>query len=222
MNKAEVVMNAARAMEDGLNKLSAVQSLIAGEAMNDESIDSLREFKCVQDFLDMPFNDPREGDLKKVFAGAISAASEMGILPFEMDYDSAESLASAVDDGLTRIKFAYQLGTGKLNVEQVADMLVDHYAAKAIALADYAIDYGANAIATAVTSALAFVYPPAAALDPVIRTGMAIVGNKAKTFVRKAALYVTSAAKKVVHGAIRTVKSIGKSMASKVKSWLFC
>ena len=147
-------------------KYSALQSSLLGESVEQEEIPLLREFKCVQEFLDLPMNDPKEGELKKLFAGAVTAAAESGVLPFELPNNSAEGIASLVDDGLNRVKTAFKVATGEMNIEEAADTMIDRAAARAVALVDFALDndIAGNALANVATA----IYPPAEALRPII------------------------------------------------------
>ncbi len=218
VNIIDSVQNAVTAMEDGMNKFNAVQSLILGEKMSDSSIKSLQEFPCIQEYLDLPMNDPQESDLKKVFAGAISAANDLGILPFELEDSSAETIAAIADDSLQRMKITYKIATGLFNVEEAADAMVDHLAARAVAFADYAVDSAANWTANAITTAIATVYPPAAIVAPVIHAGMSYVGEKVKTVIHEYAPKITSFAKEIVHDSISLVKDVATSFVSNVSS----
>lgn len=209
----------ASSVEEGLKKYQVIESIITGERISAEEAESLREFDCVQQFLDLPLNDPREGDLKKVFAGAISAASDMGILPFELPSDRALDIASTVDEGLHFAKIGYQLETGALNIEKLADMAIDHVAARALAVADMAIDNGATTVAGWISSAVTAICPPAAALTPVIYLATDRVASGVKKVVHNAAPKIVSCAKSITHAGIKVVSSMAKSTVKSVASF---
>lgn len=69
-------------IEGESRKYSALQSLLSGRELEKEEVESLKEFKVVQQFLDSPVGDASEAKLKKVFAAAIITANEQGTLPF--------------------------------------------------------------------------------------------------------------------------------------------
>jgi len=220
-NMIEAITETAAVVEDGMNKYSAVQSLIIGEELSDTQIESLREFKCIQDYLDLPLNDPKEGSLKKVFAGAISAADDLGILPFDLPDSSAEAIASIADESLNRIKVAYKVATNQLDIEATADVMVDHMAARTVAVLDYTIDNAAGYVAGFASAVLTSLCPPAAVLTPVIHVGMAYAAEKTKDAIHKVVPAIKEAAKPIVRKTIGVVKSVTKSIGSKISNWLF-
>lgn len=210
---------AASFVEEGLKKYQVIESILTGESISAEETESLREFDCVKQFLDLPLDDPREGDLKKVFAGAISTASEMGILPFDLPKDSAVDIASAVDEGLQFAKIGYQLATGGINIENIADIAIDHAAARALTVADMYIDHGATVVAGAISSFVTSVCPPAAVLTPIIHVATNRVASGVKTIIHKAAPTIVSATKSVVHAGISVASSMAKSAVKSVASF---
>lgn len=82
----------------------------------------------MQKFLDTPFGDAVEAKFKKVFAAATIAANDKGTLPFSLDDKSPISIASTIDEGLTRIKASYQLALEELDPIEAA---YQHLAAQA-------------------------------------------------------------------------------------------
>ena len=90
-------------------KYSALQSLLSGRELEKEEVESLKEFKVVQQFLDSPIGDTSEAKLKKVFAAAIITANEQGTLPFSIEDKSPIAIASASDEGLNRVQLPYKL-----------------------------------------------------------------------------------------------------------------
>ena len=109
-----------------MNKMTALQTLLSGKDLSKEEVPLIKEFKTVQEFLNLPMGDKKEVVLKKAFATAVTIAKDKGVLPFEVN--SSEQIASLVDDGLTRMKVAYQTATGKIDAYQAVDALVDRVA----------------------------------------------------------------------------------------------
>ncbi len=145
--------NYGSAIDQSLRKVSAIQSMVLGKELTESEIQSVKEIKCVQDYLEAENGSKIEADMKKLFAQAIITGSEKGVLPFKLPSGtSAENIVSIVDEGLTRIKTAYQLGKGVLeDVYQAEEIVMEHLAVrvetftevaieKGIALADQAID----------------------------------------------------------------------------------
>ena len=50
----------------------------------------IKEFKSVQEFLDLPMGDKKEVVLKKAFATAVTIAKDKGVLPFEVNSPSSD------------------------------------------------------------------------------------------------------------------------------------
>lgn len=213
-NLINVAAEAAATVCDVSTKYSALQSLLLGESIEQEDIPLLREFKCVQEFLDLPMNDPKEGELKKLFAGAVTAAAESGVLPFDLPDNTAEGIASLVDDGLNRVKTAFLVATGGMSIEDAADAVIDRAAARAVALVDFALDSGiaGNALANVATA----IYPPAEALRPIIVTAVQYATSALKNVVHTVAPMLASAAKTRVREACSILKEKGKKLVNKI------
>ena len=79
-----------------MNKMTALQTLLSGKDLSKEEVPLIKEFKSVQEFLDLPMGDKKEVVLKKAFATAVTIAKDKGVLPFEVN--SSEQIASLVDD----------------------------------------------------------------------------------------------------------------------------
>ena len=131
-------------LESESRKYSALQSLLAGKLLEKDEIESLREFKFVQQFLDSPIGDASEAKLKKAFAAAVIMAQEQGTLPFSLADKSPIAIASAIDEGLNRVKFAYKVSKEELDVVEVADKLIDATVARAVTVADKVIERGVS------------------------------------------------------------------------------
>lgn len=154
-------------IEGESRKYSALQSLLSGRELEKEEVESLKEFKVVQLFLDSPVGDASEAKIKKVFAAAIIAANEKGILPFSINDKSPIAIASAVDEGLNRVKLSYKLAKEELDVIEVADKLIDATVARVITVADKVIERGVPVVLNRVCDLIIKVYPPASVFVPV-------------------------------------------------------
>ena len=73
-------------LEEMIPSLSALQSLAIGKKLSEKEVKTIREFKSVQAFLDMPLNDAAENGIKKLFATAIIAANQKGVLKLPEGY----------------------------------------------------------------------------------------------------------------------------------------
>ena len=173
-----------------MNKMTALQTLLSGKDLSKEEVPLIKEFKTVQEFLNLPMGDKKEVVLKKAFATAVTIAKDKGVLPFEVN--SSEQIASLVDDGLTRMKVAYQTATGKMDAYQAVDALVDRVAVRAVGIADRA------------------------ALVPFVKASEKYIAPVAKAAVRAGVAVVAKVAKPILKKAVDTAKAIGK----KIMSWL--
>lgn len=131
-------------VDGSLRKMSALKSLIFSEELSGQDIQILKEFKCVQDFLTSQNNSKQEFDLKKIFAGSIIAGMEFGALPFKLPNDfTTESIVSLIDEGLTRLKVAYQQNSGLIEDEYEAqEIILEHQAVRTATFTEIAIEKG--------------------------------------------------------------------------------
>ena len=191
--------------DEQMNILQAVGNVLLGE-VKAEDIPFIKEFKCVKDFLESPMNDASELSLKKVFAAIIMIANEKEILPFKIP-ESAEEVASMVDDGLTRIKVAYKEQMGEIDVYDAADMLVDRAAARTIAIVEYALGEGLP-IVTETLANLAKCNQYTAPLAPFIETVLPYVAEPLKNVVVNGIKIMVEESKPIIHKVIDIVKNI--------------
>ena len=201
-------------IEGESRKYSALQSLLAGREFDKEEVESLKEFKVVQQFLDSPVGDASEAKLKKVFAAAIIIANEQGTLPFSIDGKSPIAIASAVDEGLNRVKLSYKLAKEELDVIEVADMLIDATVARVVTVADKVIERGVPVVLDNLCKVIARVYPPATVFVPVIKAAEKYIVPIAKMAVRKGLSVVAEGAKSFIRSTVKTLKNGVKKFAS--------
>ena len=201
-------------IEGESRKYSALQSLLAGRELDKEEVESLKEFKVVQQFLDSPVGDASEAKLKKVFAAAIIIANEQGTLPFSIDGKSPIAIASAVDEGLNRVKLSYKLAKEELDVIEVADMLIDATVARVVTVADKVIERGVPVVLDNLCKVIARVYPPATVFVPVIKAAEKYIVPIAKMAVRKGLSVVAEGAKSFIRSTVKTLKNGVKKFAS--------
>ena len=203
-------------LESESRKYSALQSLLAGKLLEKDEIESLREFKFVQQFLDSPIGDASEAKLKKTFAAAIIIANEQGTLPFSINAKSPIAIASAVDEGLNRVKLSYKLANEDLDAIEVADKLIDATVARVITVADKVIERGVPVVLNRVCDLISKVYPPASVFVPVIKNAEKFIVPAAKAAVRKGLNYVAEGAKTVVRSVAKGLVKAGKKLASRL------
>lgn len=198
-------------------QMTALQSLLLGNELTAEELPLIREFKCVKEFLDLPINDKKEAILKKLFATSIVVAKSKGLLPFEVP-ESPEAIASVVDESLTQMKVAYKTATGELDSIEAVDVLVDHVAVRAVAIADKVIERGIPVVLDKLCMAMTKVYPPAIAVVPVIKHAERYITVATKVIVRKGIPTLAQAAKPIVKQVATKVKSVARKMLNFLKA----
>ena len=196
-----------------MNKMTALQTLLSGKDLSKEEVPLIKEFIVVQEYLDLPVGDKKEVILKKAFATAVTIAKDKGVLPFEVN--SSEQIASLVDDGLTRMKVAYQTATGKMDVYQAVDALVDRVAVRVVGIADRVIEKGTPIVVDKLCKAMSK-HPYTMALVPFVKAAEKYIAPVAEAAVRVGVAAVAKAAKPILKKAIDTAKAVGK----KIISWL--
>lgn len=196
-------------------QMTALQSLLLGNELTAEELPLIREFKCVKEFLDLPINDKKEAILKKLFATSIVIAKSKGLLPFEVP-ESPEAIASVVDESLTQMKVAYKTATGELDSIEAVDVLIDHVAVRAVAIADKVIERGMPVVLDKLCMVMTKVYPPAITVVPVIKHAERYITVATKVIVRKGIRTLAQAAKPIV----KQVAAKAKSIATKVLNFL--
>lgn len=131
------------AMDTSLRRMSAIQSIALGKTLTESEIETIKEFKCVQEFLDAPNNSEEEANLKKLFIQAIIVGQQTGTLPFELPENSSpESIAGIVDEGLTQIKVAYQYQNGSIDYYDAQEIVIEHQAVRAATFTEMAVEKG--------------------------------------------------------------------------------
>ena len=203
--------------EKEATQMTALQSLLLGNEMTAEELPLIREFKCVKEFLDLPVNDKKEAVLKKLFTTSIVVAKSKGVLPFEVP-ESSETIASAVDEGLTKMKVAYKTAMGELDPIEAVDVLVDRVAVRTITIADKMIEKGMPVVLDKLCAAMARVYPPAMAVVPVIKRAERYITVATKMVVRKGIHTLAQAAKPIVKQVVITVKSVARKVLNFLKA----
>lgn len=203
-------------IERECGKYSALQSLISGKELEKEDVKNLREFKVVQQFLDSPVGSPLEAKLKKVFAASSIVANEQGSLPFKLKDKSPVAIASAVDEGLNRVKLSYKVSTGEKDVTDAVDVMIDATVARAATVTDKVIERGVPIVLDKLSEVVTKIYPPAAVFTPYIKAAEKVIVPVAKVAVRKGLSFIGETAKTVVHSAVKTAKKVGR----KILSWL--
>ena len=203
--------------EKEATQMTALQSLLTGNELSTEELPLIREFKMVQEFLDLPVNDKKEAILKKLFTSSIILAKNKGILPFNVPNSPVE-IASVVDEGLTRLKVAYQTATGVLDSIEATDVLIDRLAVRTVTVMDKVIEKGVPVVLDKLCMVMTKVYPPANAKAPIIKSTERYITVATKIIVRKGIRTLAQAAKPIVQRTVTKVKSVARKLLNVLKA----
>lgn len=206
----ERINTASKALIQAVTNNTTLQSvLLEGNV----SIDNVKQFassKVLREFLDAPVGSEKDTQVKKLMATAIHIANQNDCLPFELPSSDPIEIAKLVDEGLTRVKVAYQSGCGLLDPVEVADVLVDKAAARVVALVDHAFESGmVNQALTKGSVALltSLKVPNAQAYAPVISNVISRVERPIQNFIKKGINYIAQSAKTTVRKVVTSIKS---------------
>ena len=211
----EKIAATASAIDSAIQNNTAIKSIIV-EASATIAGDTTEETRqSIQEFLNSPLNDKKEIIMKKAFAAAIAVAQDRGILTDLPQNGSA--IAALVDEGLTRVKVGYQVGTGMLDAEKAIEAVIEHAESRAIAFIDKAFESGfVREAATAGLEKLAYSIPEIGPVigpvvthyKPVIRSIITKVEKPVQEFVKTGINAVSTAAKSFVRAAAEKVKEV--------------
>jgi hypothetical protein len=218
---------AASQIDNAIRTNEAVKAVIveaSGIVTGDESGETR---KSVQEFLDAPLGDKKEMAMKKAYAAAVALAKDRGLLPDIPEAPSA--IAAVVDEGLGRVKVAYNVAVGKITPEEGFDYIVDLSAARAKSYVDYAFDsglvreavaLGATRLAYAIPYIGPVIGPVVQSYQPLIKSVVARVEKPAKALIKTGINTVANVAKAVGRKVVETAGSVLKTTVSfAAKAW---
>ena len=178
--------------------------------------------KCMQEFLDASLVGDKDTAMKKLFAAGLALANDSGVLLDK--YSSPEGIASLVDDSLTHVKVAYKVATGEIPAEEVVDTLIDHAAARAMAVADAVVDT-VEANVDNICDAVSIAFPPAAEViqfaKPVIKHVVTRVAPKVKEAIHAGINKVSQIAKEAARPIIAKAREIGAKVKNRLLNAIF-
>ena len=217
----EMLNNVGLQLVDQINKQQAVQSFSLCKALEQTDIPLIKEYKVMQEFMELPVNDPKEKALKKVIAAAMVTAADKDLLPFPVP-KKASSIASVVDEGLTHMKVAYKVAQGKMNPVEATETVINHGIARAVSVvkkvASKVVDKVVPVVADAVVDVVSTVFPPVQLVKPFVQKVVPYVSHAVKTAVHEGIQTLAEAAKPVVKTIAATVVSAGRKVKSLLKS----
>lgn len=221
----EKLATVADTIDNTIRENSALKSVLVetSAAILGDQTDETRQ--SIQDFLDSPMGDKKELIMKKAFAAATVVAQSQGLLQ-ELP-QTGSSIAALVDEGLTRVKTNYQVGTGILDPEKAIDTIIDHAEARTVAFIDKAFESGkisevvtecAVKLTYAIPEIGPIVGPIAEHYKPIIKGVIEKVKPYAQEAIKAGIHTMVTTAKNVVHTVIKTAKTTAINVARKFLS----
>ena len=222
MEHEEIIQQSAKLIKEGISTYTTIQSALLDEVGLEEMPVS-QPMQCMQDFLDAEINGDKDTAMKKLFAAGIALANDSGVLP--LSDNSPEMISTIADDTLTRTKVAYQVATGDIQIEDVTDTLIDNAAARAMAVADVAVENGLPLIVERVCDAVSLSFPPLAEVaqlaKPILKHVAVRVAPKVKEVVKKGISVVSHVAKQAARRVIDAVRETGRKVGNWLQTILF-
>lgn len=206
----ERINTASKALIQAVTNNTTLQSVLQEGNVSIDNVKELGKSKVLQEFLDAPVGSEKDTQIKKLMATAIHIANQNDCLPFEVPSSDPIEIAKLVDEGLTRVKVAYQSGCGLLDPIEVADVLIDKAAARVVALVDHAFESGMvnQALTKGSVALLTFLkVPNAQAYAPVISNVISRVERPIQNFIKKGINYIAQSAKITVRKVVTSIKS---------------
>lgn len=145
------------------------------------------------------------------------------------------SLAIKIDEGISRVQAAYDVGAGKKDIQDALDEQIDRKAVylaqasenaidrlteKAKDLSDIVVDKGIDIVVEKIGDTIGKVFPPARAAVPFAKALIDNVKPEVKEVVHKGIDKISGLAKSVVKTGITKVKNFAKKTVSKILNWL--
>ena len=222
MEHEEIIQQSAQLIKDDISTYTTIQSALLDE-VGLEELPASQPMQCMQDFLDAEINGDKDLAMKKLFAAGVALANDSGVLP--LPDNSPEMISTIADETLTRAKVAYKVATGDIQVEDVTDALIDNATARAMAVADVAVEKGLPLAVEGVCDVVSAAYPPFAGIaqvaKPILKQVAVRVAPKLKEAVKKGISKVSTIAKQTARAAVSKVEEAGSKIFSWIRAKLF-
>lgn len=155
--------------------------------------------------------------LSKIVAAATKIADATGAM--KLAKNTVFDIASLSDETVTRIKVAYQVANGEIDIEEATGKFIDRAASRLITISEVVINKGLSKAVNTLSTVLVSAFPQAAPLVPLIKTTVAVFQPKLKEIAQKGisavATHAKNVASKVISWAKNKVSSFAKSIALK-------
>lgn len=226
------------------NTINSVTNVVdATKAQNECSIIELGESNILaqefegsdnewlQSYIEGKVDELTADQMRRIIAKAVIVSVKNNTMEVPAE---AESIASLVDEGLTKIKVAYQVGTGEYDMADAFEEMVDHQVSRVATIADHAItkaekfalersdkvtdtviDFAAKGL-----EVVACAFPPTRPLAKFIEAGAQYIKPFARKVVKKGIQMIANTARTFVKKAVPIVKKAVSFVGRKVKGFL--
>lgn len=222
MEYGEKIQHSAESITDNISSYTIIRSVLFDEAEFEE-VPTSQPMQCMQDFLAAEINGDKDLAMKKLFAAGVALANDSGVLP--LPDATPEMISTIADETLTRAKLAYKVATGEIQIEDVTDALIDNATARAMAVADVAVEKGLPLAVEGVCDVVSVAFPPFAGIaqvaKPMLKQIAVRVAPKVKEVVKKGICKVSHAAKETARAAVSKVEKAGSKIFSWIRAKLF-
>lgn len=172
--------------------------------------------------LESDFNSKQELDTKKVVAAALIIAKKIGKLPNGIPENiGGIEAASISDETISRMKVAYQVSKGNIDVYEAADKLIDIATARMLAVSDKVVEKGVALAVDHIGMRVAKCFPPARPVVVVAKLCQPYITQQAQELVKKGIGKLNTIAKKTIRKVGETINKNKVSAKSRSKFKLF-
>lgn len=210
---------------------AAVSVELDEQGILDEELNESSHSEWLQPLVEEELTPEEATDRKRTIATAIIKGMREGAIDPTM---SAPDIASLIDEGVTRIIVAKQVGEGKMDQVEAMDVFIDHAAARIVTVADDIItkvENGAlersdviadNLVDRAATGlkVLASSFPQTRVLVPFIDTAAQYIKPGVRLVVKKGISLVANAARTIVKNTVPFIAEKVKQTGRAIKSWM--
>ncbi len=219
---AETIAEVVKSVDEKTGFLQSLRSYLLGEELKNGKVDEKdlaysAKVRAVEDFLKKQLGDAAEKKMQKIFATAEVIGDEKN----GKTKQSAVQYASLVDEGLTRLKVAYQEGSGEIDMDRAEKEIVDHSVCRTASIADKFIGYAerfGHGLVNIFTNKetinrgvdlLTTAYPKVKPLSGFMKKAADYVAPAVRSFAHSGVSAIGTAAKTVCRTVVSKVKSVG-------------
>lgn len=193
----------------------------AGNALIKETVEpipqdtvekSVKESVLMDKALTSAFNSPEELKSKKLLSAALLIAKKKQLLPAGVPETLGSVLSASIsDEAVTKMKTAYQVASGKIDVYEATDAMIDRATARLLAVSDSAVKKGVDYAVKGLELWATASFPPALPVVAMIKNVQPVITNKMQQLVKIGLPKISLLAKKAI-------RKVGTVIQNKVTS----